>query len=203
MYKGGFTLHERVLVVPTYEIDKLVDKQTGVIKVSLEKIREVIESKGRFILRDFAEYDESFRQVIPYVVMKNNEKILLLRRTERQGEKRLHNKYSVGVGGHVRFEDGLQPWQAFMNGMQREINEEVKVKIMDLQYIGLINDVASSVSRVHVGLLYTAQVLFEGLNEPDMFDYTWKSLDEFAEIEKNLEGWSYLTILKLKELMQK
>lgn len=203
MNEGGFILQESVLVVPSHEINELVSKRTGVVQIDLEQIKKVIEQKGKFMSRDFAEYDENFRQVIPYVVMKNDEKILLLRRTEKQGEKRLHNKYSVGVGGHIRFEDGLQPWQAFINGMHREINEEVKVKIIDLQYIGLINDIASPVSRVHVGLLYVAQVIFDGLNEPDMFDYTWKSLNEFADIEKDLEGWSYLTVLKLKELMQK
>ncbi len=196
-------MHESVLVVPSYEVDRLVKGETGVMEVDLEQIKRVIEEKGRFLSRELAEYDETFRQVIPYVVMMREQKILLLRRTEKQGEKRLHNKYSVGVGGHIRLEDGLQPWQAFISGMHREIDEEVKVEVMNLQYIGLINDMASAVSRVHVGLLYVAQVVFGGLNEPDMFDYAWKSLDEFTEIEKNLEGWSYLTLLKLKELMGK
>ncbi|MFN4191071.1 MAG: NUDIX domain-containing protein [Pseudothermotoga sp.] len=196
-------MQESVLVVPSYEVDRLVKGETGVMEVDLEQIKRVIEEKGRFLSRELAEYDETFRQVIPYVVMMCEQKILLLRRTEKQGEKRLHNKYSIGVGGHIRFEDGLQPWQAFISGMHREINEEVKVEVMNLQYIGLINDMASPVSRVHVGLLYVAQVVFGGLNEPDMFDYAWKSLDEFTETEKNLEGWSYLTLLKLKELMGK
>lgn len=196
-------MQENVLVVPSHEIFKLTGKKTGVVVVELEQVERVIENHGRFIKRDLVEYDEDFRQVIPYVVMKNNDEILLLRRTEKQGEKRLHNKYSIGVGGHIRSEDGLRPWQAFLNGMNREIEEEVRARITDLQYIGLINDISSPVSRVHVGLLYLAQVIFEGLNEPDMFDYTWKSLDEFGEFEQYLEGWSYLTLLKLRELMQK
>jgi len=196
-------LQESVLVIPSYEVDNLTDNKTGVIVVELEQIKRVIEKKGRFIKRDLVEYDENFRQVIPYVVMQSGDEILLLRRTENQGEKRLHNKYSIGVGGHVRLEDGLHPWQAFLNGMKREIDEEVKAQIVSLNYIGLINDLASSVSRVHVGLLYLAQVIFEGLNEPDMFEYTWESLDQLSGIEQNMEGWSYLTLLKLRELMQK
>ncbi|MGJ8454277.1 NUDIX domain-containing protein [Pseudothermotoga sp. U03pept] len=195
-------MQEKVLVIPTHEVERLTNGEKGVIEVKIDHIKKIIEEQGRFITRDFAEYDEELRQVIPYVVMKTDQGILLLRRTDKQGEKRLHNKYSVGVGGHIRFEDSPDPWQAFVNGMTREINEEVKVQLLDLKYIGLINDTASSVSRVHVGLLYLATVIFYGLNEPDMFEHAFRSLDSFDELEKNLEGWSYLTVVKLKELMQ-
>ncbi|MEJ5228622.1 MAG: NUDIX hydrolase [Pseudothermotoga sp.] len=195
-------MQEKVLVIPTHEVEKLTKGEKGVVEVKIDHIKKIIEEHGRFITRDFAEYDEELRQVIPYVVMKTDEGILLLRRTDKQGERRLHNKYSVGVGGHIRFEDNPDPWQAFVNGMQREIDEEVKVQLLDLKYIGLINDTASSVSRVHVGLLYLAKVIFYGLNEPEMFEYTFKSLDSFNNLEKNLEGWSYLTVVKLKKLMQ-
>jgi predicted NUDIX family phosphoesterase len=195
-------LQEKILTVPATVVDQLTNMQEGLIYVELRDIETAVKKYGVFVDRDIAESDERFRQVIPYVVVMNDDKILLLRRTDKQGEKRLHNKFSVGVGGHIRREDGADPWCAFLNGMKREIDEEVKVDLLDLQYIGLINDLQSPVSRVHVGVAYIATATFHGLNEPDMFEYWWKALNEIRVDEKNLEGWSYLTILRLKELTQ-
>jgi ADP-ribose pyrophosphatase YjhB (NUDIX family) len=113
-----------------------------------------------FCPREEAERDESGRQIIPYVVLRNEKRYLLMRRTNRQGESRLHDKYSIGVGGHINPEDGRNPWQAFERGMRREIDEEVNVDISSLEYLGILNDLSTAVSRVHIGIVYIASVAF-------------------------------------------
>ncbi|MFG0318937.1 MAG: hypothetical protein ACF8XB_16820, partial [Planctomycetota bacterium JB042] len=57
--------------------------------------------RGFFVERRFAEEDRAFQQVIPYVVVRRGEEVLLLKRSRRGGDARLHDKLSIGVGGHV------------------------------------------------------------------------------------------------------
>ncbi|RKX42005.1 MAG: NUDIX hydrolase [Thermotogae bacterium] len=190
-----------VLVVPTLKVIELLGSKTGIVEVEEQKIQQLIQKEGLFIPRNQAEQDESFQQIIPYVVMKNNGQILLLLRTSKQGEKRLHDKYSLGVGGHINNLDDQKPWNAFLKGMKREITEEVDVEIHSIDYIGIINDTSTPVSRVHLGLLYIAEVNFKGIREKDMFMYWWKNLEELQQYTKLMEGWSFLTYQELKRRM--
>lgn len=192
---------EMVLVLPTSKVIELLGSKTGIVEVEEQKIQQLIQKEGLFIPRNQAEQDESFQQIIPYVVMKNNGQILLLLRTSKQGEKRLHDKYSLGVGGHINNLDDQKPWNAFLKGMKREITEEVDVEIHSIDYIGIINDTSTPVSRVHLGLLYIAEVNFKGIREKDMFMYWWKNLEELQQYMKLMEGWSFLTYQELKRRM--
>jgi len=192
---------ERVLVVPTRIVEELVNSDEGIFPIDLGKLRDLIEKNAFFIDRDIAENDETLRQLIPYVLMRQQGKFLLLRRTKKQQERRLHGKLSLGVGGHINLNDGRTPWQAFLKGMEREIHEEVDVEVLQLSYMGLLNDTSSPVSRVHVGLVYLAEVRFLGLNEPDMFDFWFVDLTEIEQRREELEGWSKLALDFLKKLM--
>lgn len=181
-------------------IEDFVDKRSGVFPVELDLLRDSIKNFGFFIDRNIAEFDEANRQVIPYVLMSQDGKFLLLRRTNRQQEKRLHGKLSIGVGGHITPQDGDTSWEAFLNGMEREIREEVNVEVNRMSYLGLLNDLSSPVSRVHVGIVYLAEVKFHGLNEPDMFEWCLKNIEEIGEREEELEGWSKLALDFLRKL---
>lgn len=192
---------EQVLVVPTKIIDDLVNGTDGIFPIDLEKLRDLIEKNAFFIDREIAENDETLRQLIPYVLMRQQGKFLLLRRTKKQQERRLHGKLSLGVGGHINSGDGDAPWRAFLKGMEREMHEEVNVEVLQLSYVGLLNDTSSPVSRVHVGLVYLAEVKFLGLNEPDMFDFWFMDLKEIEQRREELEGWSKLALDFLKKLM--
>jgi len=192
--------NEKVLVVPTEDVERLCNKRHGLIFVNEYDIISLIENKGFFVDRNSAETDESIRQVIPYIVLREENKFLLFKRTSKQGEKRLHNQITIGVGGHINTDDSLEPLEAFKNGLIREINEEVDVDIKSLNYVGVINVVDTPVSRVHVGICYVADVKYKGLKEKDKFIelFTENPREYFEE----MEGWSK-TVVQSLELMQK
>ncbi len=189
-----------MLVVPTSDLSN-VTHSSGVINIEPRKIIEIVDSSSSFMKRELAEYDESYRQLIPYVVFKSEGQYLLLKRTNRQSEERLHNKYSLGVGGHVNRTDGATPgWKTFEQGLWREINEEVDADILDIEYLGVINDLSSEVSRVHLGVLYVAEIEFRKLNEPDHFEMKWVSLQELVAFAELMEGWSLLALNKISTI---
>jgi predicted NUDIX family phosphoesterase len=55
-----------------------------------------------FKRRGCMEENPSFKQLIPYVIVTNeNNEILMYKRSTKGGESRLHNVYSIGFGGHI------------------------------------------------------------------------------------------------------
>jgi len=60
-----------------------------------------LERDGRYELRERMERDPTFKQVIPYVVLRDEERYFLMQRTSAGGDARLHGRYSIGVGGHL------------------------------------------------------------------------------------------------------
>ena len=68
---------------------------------NLETIRQFILDHHTFLPREQAEYDNTVRQIIPYVILRRGRHYFLLRRLKKQTETRLHEKLSLGVGGHI------------------------------------------------------------------------------------------------------
>jgi predicted NUDIX family phosphoesterase len=102
--------------------------------------------------------------------------------------------YSIGVGGHINPEDGTLPWEAFENGFQREIREEVSVKIHGMDYLGILNDLQTAVSRVHIGVVYIAEVDFNGFNEKEKFTGAMSEIKVLSEYRESMETWSRIVL---------
>lgn len=191
-------LDEEILVVSSNELKNFLGGESGFIQIGEEEIKRFIKEKGFFKERNKVEEDERYRQIIPYVIFMEDDKILLLKRTEKQAEKRLRGKYSIGVGGHIRKEDGENPWDAFLKGLKREFNEEIEAVLYEIIYLGLINDLRTPVSRVHVGLLYLAKGKFLGIREKEMFQWQLLNKEDLKKFEGVMEGWSKLALVALK-----
>ena len=77
------------------------------INLVIEKYLPVVTSPSniRYRNRPDADQDRRYKQIIPYVLIICNDKILRYRRGRGGGETRLHGLYSVGIGGHISEED--------------------------------------------------------------------------------------------------
>ena len=77
----------------------------GILAADLDPFLEAVAAHGEFRPRDEAETDPSWKQIIPYLLLRDGERILLMRRTKAGADERLHDRYSIGVGGHINPED--------------------------------------------------------------------------------------------------
>lgn len=114
------------------------------------------EGNVDFLPRDEAEQSTTHKQIIPYVALVNEkQEIFAYRRNKAGGESRLHDQWSIGIGGHINSQDG-EGYEALKQGTQRELHEEInlQVKWMTLlsAIIGLINHDEDDVGRVHTGI---------------------------------------------------
>jgi len=149
--------------------------------------------------RSEVEDDPSLKQIIPYVVLRSGGSVFCYRRGKSQGEARLHQLRSLGVGGHVSESDaeGRRGFDAYEMAMRRELEEEVEVATTGtLRLVGLINDDSTPVGSVHLGVVHVYDLeraavtpREEGLAEPEFVP-----LAALAGCRGEFETWSQICI---------
>lgn len=149
---------EQVLVLPRDRVPGGCDF-SGVRPADADDLialREVVATHGRFLDRPLAEDSPAWKQLIPYVVVRDGEDIFLMERTDAGGDARLHRKASIGVGGHLNpVDEGEDP---LMVGLAREWSEElVAAWEPDYRLVGMLNDDSNPVGAVHVGVVFEVQ----------------------------------------------
>ena len=176
---------------------------------------DAVVEHGYFVERDYAERTPTLKQVIPYSLVSRDGSILLLERLSKGGEKRLHGKLSVGVGGHINPVDQADEHGEFHSGRssrllnagsQRELDEELHIEgTVDVRRYGVINDDSNAVGAVHVGVLQLVTV--EGsveIRELDQLAGSWKTpseLQQLAEGPANIETWSRMALDSLNDVL--
>src|SRR5712675_3143156 len=77
------------------------------LSLEVAKYLPVVTSSSRlaYLNRSEAEHDKRYKQLIPYVLLICNDRLLRYRRGRGGAEARLHGLYSVGIGGHISDED--------------------------------------------------------------------------------------------------
>ncbi len=151
----------------------------------------------RYIPRSRAEEDPSYKQLIPYVVLRSGDRVFCYTRGRKGGEQRLHDRWSLGVGGHICREDGDEGQIAYEAGFARELAEEVDIRSTYRERIvGLVYDPSTPVGQVHVGVIHLLD-----LDRPEVFgidpalaDGTFRPIGEVARERDRFETWSALTI---------
>jgi len=182
---------ERVLVVPR---DRIMDAAgwRGIRGPGAARYLAVIAAEGRFASRAAMESDPRFKQVIPYLVLRDRGRFFLMRRTRAGGDERLHQRFSIGVGGHLNPGD-----RDLAGGLAREWAEELVADFVpEFHLLGVLNDDETEVGRVHLGVVYTAEAAGRAVSVRE----THKLEGGFAEpatvraVYDRLETWSQLVL---------
>lgn len=128
-------IEEQVLVVPR---SRVIDGAgwRGVRTGEPADVLDLLIAEGRFEPRSAVESDPRWKQVIPYLVMRDGSDYFLMQRTREGADARLHDRWSIGIGGHLNPGDG-----GIAGGLEREWREEIDAAFdPEPRFLGLLND---------------------------------------------------------------
>ena len=185
-------MSERVLVIPTKRLH-----EAGLFHGFTDRVGDYIPrlldpAYLSYMPRDEAETDPSFKQLIPYLVVCHAGRVFHYRR-RGGGEKRLHARRSIGLGGHICSEDGTPSADAYEVGMRRELLEEVAlVGDYTQRCIGLINDDRTPVGQVHLGVVHRIEVTSDEVHcrEAALESRGFAGVEELRATLDEFETWS-------------
>lgn len=145
--------NENVLCIPTHMLRSSFELDEEFWVCNIEALNSLPYT---YVPRPKAEKDNSYKQVIPYVLVFDSESKVL--HYQRCGsEKRLSGLYSAGIGGHVNDKDaGSSLFDNVVTGLKREMFEELGVDIAEtqLQFLGMINEEHTNVGHCHIGVVF-------------------------------------------------
>ena len=161
---------------------------------------DLVAREGHFVPRPAAEVDRSLKQVIPYLVLRDGDRWFLMYRTRAGADARLHDRYSIGVGGHMNPGDG-----DLLGGLRREWHEELRADFEpDFRLVGLLNDDTTDVGQVHLGAVYLAEAAGRGvtIRETDKLSGAFAGRDAVAAVVDRMETWSRLVYEHLSAALE-
>ena len=191
------TAEELVLVVPRASV--MADPGwLGIRSADQAAFEALVAADGRFEPRATAEHDRSLKQVIPYLVLRDGPRYFLMRRTRAGGDARLHDRWSIGVGGHLNPED-----RDLAGGLRREWREEIEADFVpDFELVGLLNDDTTDVGSVHLGAVFVADATGRevAIREVEKLAGAFAEPAAVAAVRDEMETWSRLVFDALESV---
>jgi predicted NUDIX family phosphoesterase len=154
----------------------------------LAALLATMERDGRYAPRAAMEDDPTWKQIIPYLILHDRGRIFLMRRTRAGGDARLHDRWSIGVGGHLNPGD-----HDLLGGLRREWHEELIADFEpDFAPQAMLNDDTTPVGSVHLGIVCLAETGGRpvSVRETDKLSGAFVTPDEVAAGRDHLETWS-------------
>ena len=191
---------EKVLCIKRESLPAPWVQKKSVINIDKDLFVRTCDQAGfEFKPRSSVETDPSFKQIIPYIIIQTADRKLTAAYLRNGSEQRLHDLWSIGIGGHINSRDCQTPStfeQALATGMTRELDEEL-VKRPDNElpgFCGIINEEETPVGSVHLGAVFTLRTRNpkDFSPGPELMDFTWKPTQTLSAL--NLELWSRLAL---------
>ena len=160
-----------------------------------------------FTPRPAAETNPDFKQIIPYVLLVHEGRVLHYVRGKKAGEQRLVSKGSIGIGGHMNDGDeGLFAMDdaAYREAVQREVNEEVNLETtFTNEIVALLNDDSNAVGQVHLGVVHVFKLASDRVTKREQMitNLAFLSREELIARRDTLETWSQICVDHLDRLL--
>jgi predicted NUDIX family phosphoesterase len=198
---------ENVLVIKRSLFDELGSFQG--LNFEPEKYLKSILSRGNNFLipRPEAESNPAYKQIIPYALIVFQDTVLHYVRGKKAGEQRLIAKGSIGIGGHMNeIDESLfaMDEQAYRAGVEREVNEEIKIDTpFEDRIVALLNDDSTEVGRVHLGIVHIFKLKEPKVHKREAMitGLTFLTKDDLVSRRASLETWSQICVDSLDRLL--
>jgi len=200
--------NENVLVVRRSLFDQLASFQG--LNFEPQKYLDAFLSRGNnfFLPRSEAENNPNYKQIIPYALIVFRKTVLHYVRGKKAGEQRLIAKGSIGIGGHMNEGDEslfAMDEQAYRAGVEREVNEEIKIDTpFEDQIVALLNDDSTEVGRVHLGIVHVFKLTEPKVEKREAMitALTFLPKNELLARRETMETWSQICVDSLDRLLQ-
>lgn len=208
-------LGEKIFVLPK-EILIDIGIRGGFISDSniIGKLLKVISDKPLFLDRARIESNLNYVQLIPIVYFQYNGRFLLLRRKEEDPRDRMHERYVIWAGGHIREQDNTEN-NTILNCLMRELNEELYIKSVPTpELVGVVLDTSSVRSACHVGIVYKMLLdnpdIAISMNQKEFKESKGKSVSgkfcnstELENYYDQMENWSRMILVNYLRIIDK
>jgi predicted NUDIX family phosphoesterase len=151
-----------------------------------------IEDCGAYFPRPAAEVDRALKQIIPYLVLRDGPRLFLMKRTRAGGDARLHDHFTIGVGGHMNPGD-----ESVLGGLRREWREELEADFVpEFRFLGLLNDDTVEVGMHHLGVVYVADAAGRSvaIRETHKLSGSFETVASAYGVYDQMETWSQLVL---------
>jgi predicted NUDIX family phosphoesterase len=196
---------EHILVVNREYLFPAGEKKQGFFPENLDSYLAIITAQKKFLPRSSMETDPRYKQIIPYLIFtytRTDEQptYFLMQRKATASETRLRNKYSLGIGGHIRQEDLCS--NSIFDWAYREFHEEVTYAgNLTVKALGILNDDSDEVGTVHLGLVLLLQGDSDQIRiKSELKQGSLFSLEECQKYAADMENWSKLVFEYLVKL---
>ena len=199
--------NENVLVIRRELFDRLGSFQG--LNFQPQKYLDAFLSRGNnfFLPRPKAETNPAYKQIIPYALIAFENKVVYYIRGKKAGEQRLVAKGSIGIGGHMNETDEslfAMDEQAYRAGVEREVNEEVKIDSpFEDRILALLNDDTTEVGRVHLGIVHVFKLAAPTVKKREAMitRLAFLSKQELLTHRETMETWSQICLDSLERLL--
>jgi predicted NUDIX family phosphoesterase len=181
---------ERVLVIPRERVPAPPWRGLRRDESAVAELLATVAAEARFESRADVERDPRFKQVIPYLILRDGPRWFLMRRTKAGGDARLHDRWSIGVGGHINPGD-----RDVLGGLRREWSEELIADFVPaFRAVGLLDDDETDVGSVHLGIVYVADAAGRpvAIRERDKLEGSFAEPAAVVAVRDAMESWSRL-----------
>jgi predicted NUDIX family phosphoesterase len=173
------------------------------------KYLDAILTRGNnfFLPRGKAETDPTHKQIIPYVLLAFENKVVHYIRGKKAGEQRLVAKGSIGIGGHMNESDEslfALDEAAYRAGVEREVSEELKINTtFEDRIVALLNDDSNEVGKVHLGVVHIFKLREPKVEKREAMITNLSFLDKKELLARRdaLESWSQICVDSLERLL--
>lgn len=188
-------IEERTLCVLRKDLPEEWVREEIAAPLTEDSFKRVVDTLSvSYLRRSDIESDVRYKQIIPYVLVCDEEQKTLTYR--RHGtEQRLHGLYSIGIGGHVNEIDRREAvFESILAGTGREVMEELGItRETRFTFLGVINEERTKVGHTHLGAVFQLTI-DTGAIAPDAELAEWRFLPFPEVLRLEMELWSRLAI---------
>lgn len=198
-------MDEKILVVDRNHIFENESLTFQGVMRNYKSVSYIMDKFNKYfeVRRGDAEVNQSWKQPIPYAIIKRGDEVFLYKRLKAGGEKRLHDQLSIGVGGHMNSMKESYNWDdILMTNLYKELGEELDIKSScypEPEIVGIINDDENPVGAVHIGILAILELPADAeviVRETDQLEGHWVRTQDLTKspLFESLESWSQMAV---------